>query len=334
MVIKDSSHSRTDVIKQIRNKSAGSLFGDKFFKVLVIGGSAYSLLMVFLVFYALAEGSIPIFMKEGINFIIGTDWNPVEGRESFGALPYIIGTLISSAIAMMIGVPISIGIAIFITEMIPRKIGTILSFVVELLAAVPSIVYGLWALFVFRFWIRDYVEMPIHNTFGDYLSVFAKTPFGLDIFTAGIVLAIMIIPIVTAVSREVIKAVPYSQREAAYALGATRWEMVKTAIIPYGKSGLMGASFLGLGRAIGETMLVTLIIGNTVGLAAIPTSLFSSSQTLSSIIANEFNEASNDIHLSALIGLGLVLFIITFFVNMASIFIISRVTKSNTNMRE
>jgi len=334
LVIKDSSHSRADVIKQIRNKSAGSLFGDKFFKALVIGGSAYSLLMVFLVFYALAEGSLPIFMKEGINFIIGTDWNPVEGRESFGALPYIIGTLISSAIAMIIGVPISIGIAIFITEMIPRKIGTVLSFVVELLAAVPSIVYGLWALFVFRFWIRDYIEIPVHNTFGDYLPVFAKTPFGLDIFTAGIVLAIMIIPIVTAVSREVIKAVPHSQKEAAYALGATRWEMVKTAIIPYGKSGLMGASFLGLGRAIGETMLVTLIIGNTVGLAAIPTSLFSSSQTLSSIIANEFNEASADIHLSALIGLGLVLFIITFLVNMTSIFIISRVTKSNTNMRE
>jgi phosphate transport system permease protein len=334
LVIKDSSHSRADIIQQIKNKSSCPLLGDKFFKALVIGGSAYSLLMVFLVFYALAEGSIPIFVKEGVNFIIGTDWNPVEGRESFGALPYIIGTLISSTIAMAIGVPISIGIAVFITEMVPRKIGTMLSFVIELLAAVPSIVYGLWALFVFRFWIRDYIEMPIHNTFGDYLSVFAKTPFGLDIFTAGIVLAIMIIPIVTAVSREVIKSVPHSQKEAAYALGATRWEMVKTAVIPYGKSGLLGASFLGLGRAIGETMLVTLIIGNTVGLAAIPTTLFSPSQTLSSIIANEFNEASNDIHLSALIGLGLVLFILTFFVNMASIFIISRVTKSNTNMRE
>ena len=275
-----------------------------FSKSLVIGASIYALLMVALVFYALTQGSLPILYKEGLHFIIGTDWNPVEGRESFGALPYIIGTLISSAIAMAIAVPISIGIAIFVNEMVPGKIGTVLSFVVELLAAVPSIVYGLWALFVFRFWVKDYLEVPLHNTFGENLSVFAKTPFGLDIFTAGIVLAIMIIPIISAVSREVIKAVPHSQKEAAYALGATRWEMVKTAILPYGKSGLLGASFLGLGRAIGETILVTMIIGNAVGLAAIPTSLFSSSQTLSSIIANEFNEASGDLQLSALIGLG------------------------------
>jgi phosphate transport system permease protein len=289
--------------------------------------------MVALVFFALAEGSIPIFQEEGFNFITGTDWNAVEGRESFGALPYIIGTLVSSTIAMAIAVPISIGIAIFITEMMKNKLGTILSFVVELLAAVPSIIYGLWGLFVFRFWIRDYVEEPLHNTLGDF-SLFAQAPFGLDIFTAGIILAIMIIPIITAVSREVIKAIPHSQKEAAYALGATRWEMVKTAILPASKTGLMGATFLGLGRAIGETMLVTLVIGNAIGLAAIPTSLFSQSQTLSSIIANEFNEASNDLHLSALIGLGLVLFVITIFINVAAIYIISKVSKSYSNLRE
>ncbi len=289
--------------------------------------------MVALVFFALAEGSVPIFLKEGINFVIGTDWNAVEGRESFGALPYIIGTLVSSTIAMAIAVPISIGIAIFITEMMKNKLGTILSFIVELLAAVPSIIYGLWGLFVFRFWIRDYIEEPLHNTLGDF-SLFAQAPFGLDVFTAGIILAIMIIPIITAVSREVIKAIPHSQKEAAYALGATRWEMVKTAILPSSKTGLMGATFLGLGRAIGETMLVTLVIGNAIGLAAIPTSLFSQSQTLSSIIANEFNEASNDLHLSALIGLGLVLFVITIFINVAAIYIISKVSKSYSNLRE
>ncbi len=176
--------------------------------------------------------------------------------------------------------------------------------------------------------------MPLHNTFGDNLSIFARTPFGLDVFTAGIVLAIMIIPIISAVSREVIKAVPHSQKEAAYALGATRWEMVKTAILPYGKSGLLGASFLGLGRAIGETILVTMIIGNAVGLSAIPTSLFSPGQTLSSIIANEFNEASGNYQLSALIGLGLVLFILTLLINVIAIYIVSKVTKSNSNMRE
>jgi len=325
---------KSEVVHLIRSKSNKSFFGDKLFKALVIGASIYALLMVALVFYALSQGSLPILYKEGLHFIIGTDWNPVEGRESFGALPYIIGTLISSAIAMAIAVPISIGIAIFVNEMVPGKIGTVLSFVVELLAAVPSIVYGLWALFVFRFYVKDYLEVPLHNTFGQNISVFAKTPFGLDIFTAGIVLAIMIIPIISAVSRVVIKAVPNSQKEAAYALGATRWEMVKMAILPYGKSGLLGASFLGLGRAIGETILVTMIIGNAVGLAAIPTSLFSSSQTLSSIIANEFNEASGDFQLSALIGLGLVLFIMTLFINIVAIFIVSKVTKSSSNLRE
>ncbi len=332
MNLKDN---KAKVVHLIESKSNNSLLsGDTFFKALVIGASIYALIMVALVFYALSEGSIPIFFKEGINFIIGTEWNSVEGRESFGALPYIIGTLISSSIAMAIAVPISIGIAIFVNEMVPGKIGTVLSFIVELLAAVPSIIYGLWALFVFRFYIRDYIEMPLHNTFGDNLYIFAKTPFGLDVFTAGIVLAIMIIPIISAVSREVIKAVPHSQKEAAYALGATRWEMVKTAILPYGKSGLLGASFLGLGRAIGETILVTMIIGNAVGLSAIPTSLFSPSQTLSSIIANEFNEASGSFQLSALIGLGLVLFMMTLFINVVSIFIISKVTKSKYNLRE
>ncbi len=330
----NSKDHKAEVVHLIRSKSKKFNTGDKFFKAFVYGASIYALLMVILVFYTLSEGSIPIFFKEGINFIIGTEWNSIEGRESFGALPYIIGTLISSSIAIAIAVPISIGIAIFVNEMVPGKIGTVLSFIVELLAAVPSIIYGLWALFVFRFWIRDYVEIPLHSTFGDSLHIFARSPFGLDVFTAGIVLAIMIIPIISAVSREVIKAVPHSQKEAAYALGATRWEMVKTAIMPYGKSGLLGASFLGLGRAIGETILVTMIIGNAVGLSAIPTSLFSPSQTLSSIIANEFNEASGDFHLSALIGLGLVLFMITLFINVASIFIVSKVTKSNSNLRE
>src|SRR5919112_1711944 len=192
--------------------------GDRAFRIITITAAAYTLFMIAIVAFSVGDGSKEIFSFEGFGFVIGTDWNPVEGRESFGALPYIIGTLVSSAIAMVIAVPISIGIAIFITEMIPKKLGTILSFVVELLAAVPSIIYGLWALFVFRFWIRDFIEEPLHNSFGDYISIFARAPFGLDVFTAGIVLAIMIIPIISAVSREVIKAVPNSQKEAAYAL--------------------------------------------------------------------------------------------------------------------
>jgi phosphate transport system permease protein len=234
---------------------------------------------------------------------------------------------------MAIGVPVSLGIAIFSSEMAPAKISTPLSFIIELLAAVPSIIYGLWALFVFRFWVRDLIEEPLHNAFGS-IPFFAQTPFGLDVFSAGIVLSIMIIPIVSSISREIIKAVPDSQREAAYSLGATRWETVRTAIFPYAKSGLLGAAILGLGRAIGETILVTMIIGNTIGIAAIPTSLFSQSQTLASLIANEFNEASSSLQLSALIGLGAVLLILTMGINIGARLLVSRMVKVNAGARE
>jgi phosphate transport system permease protein len=283
--------------------------------------------MVALVIYSVAHGSVQIFSFEGLHFLTGTDWNAVEGRESFGALPYIIGTLVSAAIAMAIGVPISLGIAIFISEMSPSRLATPLSFIIELLAAVPSIIYGLWALFVFRFWIRDLIELPLYNAFHGSVPFFAKYPFGLDVFTAGIVLAIMIIPIVSSICREVMRVVPNSQREAAYSLGATRWETVKIAVIPYAKSGILGAAILGLGRAVGETMLVTLVIGNVIGAAAIPTSLFSQSQTLSSLIANEFNEAASDLHLSALIGLGAVLLMLTVTINVGAQLLVKRMVK-------
>jgi phosphate transport system permease protein len=283
--------------------------------------------MVALVGYAIIDGSWDIFSFEGLGFLTGTDWNAVEGRESFGALPYVVGTLVSAAIAMAIGVPISLGIAIFISEMSPSRLATPLSFVIELLAAVPSIIYGLWALFIFRFWIRDFIEMPLYNAFHGSVPFFAKYPFGLDVFTAGIVLAIMIIPIVSSICREVMRVVPNSQREAAYSLGATRWETVKIAVIPYAKSGILGAAILGLGRAVGETMLVTLVIGNVIGAAAIPTSLFSQSQTLSSLIANEFNEASSDIHLSALIGLGAVLLMLTVVINIGAQLLVKKMVK-------
>ena len=191
---------------------------------MAIGAAAYTLLMLALITYAVGNGSEKIFSIEGLKFFTSTDWNSVEGRESFGALPYIIGTLISSAVALAIGVPISLGIAIFLSEMssstILSKISTPLSFVIELLAAVPSIIYGLWALFIFRFWVLNLIEMPLYNTFGKSIPFFAATPFGLDWFTAGIVLAIMIIPIVSSICREVMRAVPDSQREAAYSLGA------------------------------------------------------------------------------------------------------------------
>jgi phosphate transport system permease protein len=290
--------------------------------------------MLVLVVFAVADGSLPVLLYQGLGFFTGTSWNPVEGRESYGALPYVIGTLASSGIAMAIGVPISLGIAVFITEIAPSKVGTPIGFVVEILAAIPSIVYGLWALFVFRFWILDYIENPLYDTFGQSLSFFGPGPFGLDIFTAGIVLAIMIIPIVSAISREVLRAVPNSQREAAYSLGATRWETVWHFIFPYAKAGILGAAILGLGRAVGETMLVTMVIGNTVGLAAIPDGLFAPSQTLSSLIANEFNEAASPLHASALIGLGATLFILTMAINIGAQILVSRMVKVAPGAKE
>lgn len=312
----------------VRNKKH-----DKLFTGLVVGTAAYTLLMVGLVAFSVTKGSVDIFMEEGIQFITGSDWNAVEGRESFGAYPYIIGTLLSSAIALAIGLPISLAIAVFISEIAPPRIGTPLSFITELLAAVPSIIYGLWALFVFRFWVRDIIEKPLYDAFHGYLPFFAKTPFGLDIFTAGIVLAIMIIPIISSICREVMRVVPDSQREAAYSLGATRWETVRTAVFPYVKSGLVGASMLGLGRAIGETILVTMIIGNVIGPSAIPTSFFSQGQTLSSLVANEFNEASSDLHLSALIALGAILFILTMGVNIVARLLVKKKMKVSSGAK-
>jgi len=305
---------------------------DKLFSGLVIGAAAYTLLMVGLVAFSVMKGSIDIFSAEGIQFFYQSDWNAVEGRESFGAFPYIIGTLLSSALAMAIGVPISLAIAIFISEIAPPRIGIPLSFVTELLAAVPSIIYGLWALFVFRFWVRDLIEKPLYDAFGS-LPFFAKTPFGLDIFTAGIVLAIMIIPIISSICREVMRVVPDSQREAAYSLGATRWETVRVAVFPYVKSGIVGASMLGLGRAVGETILVTMIIGNVIGPSAIPTTLFSQGQTLSSLIANEFNEASSDLHLSALIALGAILLVLTMGINVVARLLVKKKNKSSSGAK-
>ncbi len=308
--------------------------GDRTFRFIVIGAAGYSILMLGLVAFSVAEGSIPILEHEGLGFFFGTDWNPVEGRESYGALPYVTGTLVTAAIAMAIGVPISLGIAVFISEIAPSKIGTPIGFIVEILAAIPSIVYGLWALFVFRFWVRDLIEQPIYDSLGQSLSIFGRVPFGLDILTAGIVLAIMIIPIISAIAREVLKAVPNTQREAAYSLGATRLEAVWYFVFPYAKAGILGAAVLGLGRAVGETIPVTMVIGNAVGISAIPACLFCPSQTLASIIANEVNEAVTLLHVSALIGLGLTLFILTMAINIGAQFLVSRMAKVAPGGRE
>ncbi len=301
--------------------------GDSFFKLLTLVLASGVIITIILMVIELVTGSLPVLERFGLGFVTGLNWNPVAGREDFGILPYILGTLATSALALLIGVPISLGIAIFLSEMAPNAIRTPLSFLIELLAAVPSVVYGLWGIFILRFWVKDYIETPL-STYLGFIPVFQGTPFGLDILTAGIILAIMIIPTVSAVSREIMNAVPDSQREAAYSIGATRWETIRIGVLSYARSGIFGAAILGLGRAVGETMAVTMVIGNTVGPAALPTSLLKGGQTMASLIANEFNEADpTSLHPSALIGVGLVLFLFALAINIFAQFLVWRVLK-------
>ncbi len=275
----------------------------------------------------LGRGSFLVLGKFGFGFITGSNWNTIVGREAYGVLPYILGTLVTSGIAIGIGIPISLGIAIFLAEMAPGAIRAPLSQLIELLAAVPSVIYGLWGLFVLRFWIADYVEIPLSTHLG-FISIFQGSPNGLDLFTAGVILAIMIIPTVSAISKEVMLAVPASQREAAYSIGATRWEVVKLGVLRYSRSGIFGAAILGLGRAVGETMAVTMVIGNAIGPGAFPTSLFKSGQTMASLIVNEFSEAeAGSLHQSALIGVALVLFMIALLINVFAQLMVWKVLK-------
>lgn len=316
-------------MKAVSMKKGSSVL-DKIFRFLAIGAATYVLVIIVMIVINLSTGSAQVWQQEGLSFLTGSDWNSVEGRESYGAAPYILGTFVTAGIAMAIGMPISFGIAMFLSELAPKILRTPLSFLVELLAAVPSVIYGLWGLLVFRDYIKDWIEIPLHNTFGDNSVIFSGTPFGLDIFTASIVLAIMIIPTISSISREIMLAVPNSQREAAYMLGGTKWEVFRMAVLPYSKSGLIGATILGLGRAIGETMAVTMLIGNATGSAAFPTSLFQPGQTMASIMANEFAEASQGgLHLAALVGIGLILFAVAIAINIVAHLLVARMVKSH-----
>jgi phosphate transport system permease protein len=233
--------------------------------------------------------------------VISTDWDPVSER--FGALPFIYGTLVSSTLALAIAVPLSLGVALCLSEMAPVWLSRRLGFMVELLAAIPSVVYGLWAIFVLGPWLRDHVEPVLGVTLG-FLPLFKGPYVSVSMLCAGVVLAIMVVPYIAAVCTDVFRAVPRTQREAALALGATRWEMVRMAVLPYGLSGVIGAIMLGLGRALGETIAVAMVIGNS---PQISVSLFAPSATLASVIANEFAEATTSLYLSSLVELGLVL---------------------------
>jgi phosphate transport system permease protein len=305
------------------------LSGDNLFKILAVGIAASAAVILIVNGYALLTGSLPVLQRFGTYFLTGTKWNPnpTPGPEIYGALPYLLGTLVTSAIALLIGVPLSLGIAIFLVEMAPKTIRVPISYLVDLLAAVPSVIYGLWGFYVLRFWLRDYIETPLSHYLG-WFPAFSGSPQGLDVLNAGIILAIMIIPTVSSVSREVIQAVPNSIREGAYSIGATKWEAIRNWVLSYGRSGIFGAVILGLGRAIGETMAVTMVIGNATGPAAVPTSLFQPSQTLSSLIANTFSEANpGTMELSAIIGVGLLLLFLSLSINLIAQVMVTRVLK-------
>lgn len=305
------------------------LLSERIFKYAAAAAGAYVLAVILVMALQLGFESAPIWEEEGAEFVFGTDWNPVPGRESYGALPYVMGTLITSALALALGFPLSIGIAMLVMIM-PKRLGRPLGYLVDLIEAVPSVVFGLWGLFVFRLYFRDIVEKPLHDAFGDSIYLFGGTPFGLDILTASIILAIMIIPTISSISREVMSAVPHQQKEAAYMLGSTTFEMFRMAIFPYSKAGLLGASMLGLGRAVGETMAVTMLIGNATGPNAMVSSLFDAGQTMPSIIANEFLEASPvSLHVNALIGIGLILLAVGLAINIVAHFLVGRMVKVN-----
>jgi phosphate transport system permease protein len=269
-----------------------------------------SIVMVLLLFiYELTVRSRLSLAHFGFRFFIGTTWDPVGG--DFGALPFIYGTLVSSLLALVLAVPLAVGVAIFVTEICPRSLRGVISFTVELLAAIPSVIYGLWAIFVLCPLLRNYVQPWLAKTLG-WTGFFSGPPFGIGMLAAGIILAIMIVPIISSITREVLTAVPQHQREAVYALGATRWEMIRMAVLRNARVGILGGIILGLGRALGETMAVTMVIGNRPEIAK---SLFAPGYTMASVIANEFSEATDDMYLSALIQIGLALLLVTLIVN-------------------
>jgi phosphate transport system permease protein len=259
--------------------------------------------------------------KFGMGFFFRQAWDPVSG--DFGALPFIYGTLVSSFLALLMAVPLAIGLAIFLTEMCPRFLRGPLAFLTELLAAIPSVVYGLWAVFVLVPILREHVNPFLVKTLG-WTGFFSGPNFGIGMLAAGVILAIMILPIISSLTREVMTAVPHTQREAVLALGATRWEMIRVGVLRNARIGIVGSVILGLGRALGETMAVTMVIGNRPEIAK---SLFAPGYSMASVIANEFSEASDDLYLSALMEIGLALFIVTIIVNALARLLVWAVTR-------
>jgi phosphate transport system permease protein len=286
--------------------------GDRLFLGVTMASAAGIPLLMAGIFAVLYHGSLQAFGRFGWKFLISQDWDPVA--KSFGAASSVYGTLVSTIIAMVLAVPLGLVIALFLVELAPPRLSKVLGYGIELLAAIPSIIYGMWGLFVFAPFMSEHVQPLLGERFG-FLPFFQGPPMGLGMLTAGIILALMVLPFISSVMRDVFHMVPPLIKEAGYGLGATTWEVTRKIMIPYGISGLLGACFLGLGRAIGETMAVTFVIGNNHRVSA---SLFEPANSIASTLANEFTEASEPLYLSSLIGLGLVLFVMTIVIQIAA----------------
>jgi len=285
---------------------------DRSFHWLALLAALTILALIVLVGWELYRGSRLAIHQFGAGFLVSSEWDPVS--DVYGALPFIFGTLVSSLIALLIAVPLGVATALFLTEMAPIRLRQPVITVIELLAAVPSVIFGLWGIFVLVPWLRDHLFQWLRTYLG-FLPLFRGPIYGPSMLAGGIIVAVMILPIITSVSREILRSVPNLQREAAYALGATHWETIRIAVISYARRGLFGAAVLGLGRALGETMAVTMVIGNRPEISA---SLLAPGYTLASVVANEFTEATSDLYLNALFELGLVLLAITILVNVVA----------------
>lgn len=294
--------------------------GDALFRILLAAGALLLVLIVVLLVVSLWRNSDLARAAFGWRFLTSREWNPTTGE--FGALPYVYGTLASSLLALLISVPVSMGIAIFLTEQAPRRVAAPVTFLVEMLAAIPSVVYGLWGIFVLAPFLRERVSPVLGGAFG-WLPFFEGSLRGGSLLTGGIILAIMITPIITAIVRDVLSVVPTAQREAALALGATQWETTRV-VLANASAGIAGAIILGLGRAIGETMAVTMVIGNR---PEISLSLFDPSYSIAAVLANEFREATTDLHRSALVELGLILLVVTLVINAAARLLVWKVAE-------
>ncbi|MBL8961647.1 MAG: phosphate ABC transporter permease subunit PstC [Gemmatimonadetes bacterium] len=299
----------------------GSSTGDRIYRVVTLLCAVSIPALLGFIAIEIMIGAWPALSKFGFSFLTGSTWD--VGAGEFGAAPMIYGTIVSSVLALLLATPFALGVAIFLSEFAPPWLRQPVAFLVDLLAAIPSVVYGLWGIFVLLPVLRETVMPFLATTLGlGATPLFSGPAYGNSMLAAAIILAIMILPYISAVSREVLMAVPRAQREAALALGATRWEMIRDAVVPYARSGIIGGIILGLGRALGETMAVTMLIGNRAELSA---SLFAPGYTLASVIANEFAEASTEFHTAALMACGAVLLGVTLLVNMLARWLVGRV---------